>query len=146
MIGTPPRSGSGIGMQDGVWLNGLAGGNNRWSQSGIVALAGGAQAGSPVLGGANAQGIEPALIRVTTVATAADSAQLVNAIKGKTLLVHNATANALAIFASPTVNKATGVVDVINALANGTALSIPAGKIGLFFCALDGFWSGSPLP
>lgn len=146
MIGRPPRVGSGIGPQDGFWLNALAGGNNRYAQSGVVALAGGAQAASPILGGANAQGIEPAIIRISTVVTAADSFQLINAIAGKTLLIHNPTANAVAIFASPTVNKATGVVDVINGLANGTALSIPAGKIGLFFCAQDGFWSGSPLP
>lgn len=147
MIGRAPQQGQGIGMPDFFWLNGLAGGNNRYTQSGgVVALAGGAQAGSPILGGPNAQGIEPALIRITTVVTAADSFQLINAAAGKTLLIHNPTANAVAIFANSVVNKITGVVDVLNGLANGTALSIPAGKIGLFFCAADGFWAGSPLP
>ncbi len=146
-VGRQPRSGSGPGLQDAQWLLGLAGGNNQFSQSGIVALAGGAQsAATPVLGGTNAQGIETTLHRVATVALAADSVKLISAIKGKTILVHNAGANAMAVFAEPTVNKATGTQDVINALANGVALLIPAGKIGLFFCPLDGFWAGSPLP
>lgn len=146
-VGRQPQQGQGIGQPDFVWLLGMAGGNNRLSASGnIVALAGGAQAGAPILGGNNAQGLEPALIRITTVVTAADSFQLINALSGKTLMIQNPTANAAAIFASPAVNKATGVVDVINGLANGVALSIPAGKIGLFFCAQDGFWAGSPLP
>ena len=145
-VGRAPKAGGGFSLQDSSWLLALAGGNNQISQSNPVALAGGAQAGAPILGGMNAQGVEPFLIRIATVVTAADSFRLVNAIAGKSLLIHNPTANACAIFAEPAVNKATGVVDIINGLANGTALSIPAGKIGLFFCAKDGFWSGSPLP
>lgn len=145
-IGRQPRQGSGIGMVDAQWLLGLAGGDNQFTQSGIVALAGGAQATAPVIGAVSSQGYLSALHRVATVATATDSVQLVNAIKGRSMLVHNAGANAMALFASATVNKATGTQDVINALANGVAISIPAGKIALIFCAQDGFWSVSPLP
>lgn len=145
-IGRQPQQGQGYGMPDFVWLLGMAGGNNRLVQSGVVALAGGAQAAAPVVGAPNSQGLEAMFVMVETVVTAADSIQLPNAINGKMLLIQNRTANACAVFANAAINKATGIADVINALANGTALSVPAGKIGMFFCAKDGFWAGSPLP
>lgn len=139
MIGRAPQSGQGPGMPDFGWLNGLAGGNNRYCQS-VTAHAGGGAASATPMGVPNAQGIEAALVELRTVATADDSAQMPQAVDGKTLLVFNSTATSANVFASPNTNKATGSTDTINGSTTATAYAIAAGVSVLFFCPRDGIW------
>lgn len=93
---------------------------------GLTALAGGAQAGTS-LGNF-------AINRFTTVATAADSAQLPKAKPGRMRVVINAAAaNAMAVFPQ------TG--ESINAIAADSAFSVAANKTAIFFCAVTGVWN-----
>lgn len=140
MIGRAPQQGQGVGMPDFVWLNGVAGGNNRWTQS-VTAFAGGGQAGGTIIGATNAQGIEAALIEIKTVAVANDSCQLPQAIAGKTLLVFNSSANSANVYANPNTNKATGTKDVINAGVNTDAYAVAGGVSVALFCPRDGIWA-----
>lgn len=95
------------------------------AENALTALAGGAQAGTPL-------NVEAAIHRITTVATAADSAQLPAAVKGALHIVKNTTANACAVF--PQTGEA------INALSANAAFSVAAAKSCLFFCAVAGTW------
>lgn len=137
--GRTPQQGQGVGMPDFNWLNGLAGGDNQYSQS-ATAFPGGGQASAVQVGIPNAQGIQAALVELRTVVTAGDSIKLPQAIAGKTLLIANNTANSSDIFAAANTNKATGSTDTINALANATAYALAAGARAMFFCPRDGFW------
>jgi hypothetical protein len=92
--------------------------------AGLTALAGGAQAGAtPLQLGINS---------VTIVVTAGDSVLLPPATPGAIVVLLNAAANSLNAFAF-------GATDVINALANATALACATG-VTLFFCATAGHW------
>lgn len=139
MIGRAPQQGQGIGMPDFFWLNGLAGGNNRWTQS-VTAFAGGGQANGTIIGAPNSQGIEAALVEIRTVAVANDSCQLPQAVAGKTLLVFNSSANSANLYANPNTNKATGTKDVINAGVNTDAYAVAGGVSVALFCPRDGIW------
>ena len=138
--GIPPAQGQKIGMPDFFWLNGLAGGNNRYFQTAAGFPGGGQLLGTPI-GVPNAQGIEAALVLLNPVATAGDSFQLPQAGAGKTLLVFNNTLNSANIFAEPILNRASGTLDVINALTNPTAYPLAAGQRALFFCPANGIWA-----
>lgn len=140
MIGRAPKPRGGYGLPDQDWLNGLAGGNNRYTQPTAVAFAGGGQASATQIGTPNANGIEAELVELSAVATAGDSYMLPQAIAGKVVIVANDTANSADMFAVPTINKATGALDTINALTNVTALAIAGGARVLFFCPTDGKW------
>lgn len=97
----------------------------RSAENALTALAGGAQAGTPLAFAMN---------RFTTVATGADSAQLPAAKAGDDVIVINAAAaNALAVFPQ------TG--EIINALAANASFSVAANKTCFFFCAVDGTWN-----
>lgn len=138
--GRAPTPYEGFGLPDNLWLNGLAGGDNLYTQD-VVAFAGGGQANATPMGLQNPQGIQAALIRIKTVASANDSCQLPQAIKGQSKLVLNgAAANSANIYANPNTNKVTGVTDTINGVANGTAYALAAGVAVLFFCPADGIW------
>lgn len=96
------------------------------SQTGITATAGGGQANAVPL---REQGIN----KVNTVATAADSVRLPQAIAGKSLDgVNAAAANAMNLYPDPG--------STINALAADAALSIVAGKSFRAVCPEDGKW------
>lgn len=142
MIGRQPQQGQGIGMPDFVWLNGLAGGNNRYVQD-VVASTTQTSAGATPMGAANAQGIEAALVRIKTIANPNDAVGLPQAIAGKTLLVLNATATAATAYASPQVNKVTGVLDTIIGGGVGAAATtaVAANTSVLFYCPVDGTWA-----
>jgi hypothetical protein len=139
-VGRIPQQGQGVGQPDFFWLRGLAGGNNRFHQS-VAAFAGGGQAGGTVIGATNAQGTEAELVEIQTVVSANDSCQLPQAIKGKVLKVFNSSANSSNIYASPSVNKATGVTDTINGASNVTAYALAGGVSAEFFCPRDGIWA-----
>lgn len=142
MIGRVPQQGQGVGMPDFVWLNGLAGGNNRYSQS-VTARAGGGAASATLIGVANAQGIEAQLVEIRTVATADDSVQLPQAVAGKVLDVFNSSAASANVFANPNTNKATSSTDTINGSTTATAYAIAAGVSVRFFCPRDGIWAAN---
>lgn len=93
-------------------------------QGGMVALAGGAQAGTPIQSRYN---------RFVTVASAADSGQLLPALPGRVCFVKNAAAaNSMNVFPQ------TG--EVINALAANAAFGVVAGKSCEFYCITSGIW------
>lgn len=140
MQGRQPQQGQGIGQPDFPWLLGLAGGDNHLAES-VTAFAGGGAASATPIGTIKGQGYQAALVEIRTVVTAGDSAQMPQAVKGKTLAVFNSTANSSDVFANPNVNKATGTTDTINALATATAYAIAAGVSVLFFCPRDGVWA-----
>lgn len=96
------------------------------AQAGLTALAGGAQAGSPVL--------NSALCEVTTVASANDSVQLPPAKAGYSLDVRNATATSMQVFG----NQA--LTDTINGTAGATGIAVAANKSVRFWCPVDGKW------
>lgn len=95
------------------------------AQDGLTATAGGAQAGFDL---SNYHGS-----RFTTVATAADSAQLPAAKPGRMRVVKNAAAaNSMNVF--PQTGEA------INAGAANAAFAIAANKMAIFFCFVAGTW------
>jgi hypothetical protein len=103
-------------------------------QSGMVALAGGAQAG--------ATPITRTFSRFTVVATAGDSCVLPNAGPGSQFTIKNAHAsNSLNVYAnltsSPPMN---GILDSINALSNSTPFAVANGKVAKFVCIQTGVW------
>ncbi len=140
MIGRAPQAGGGYALQDSSWLNGLAGGDNLYTQT-VTAFSGGGQASASPMGVPNAQGVAAALIDIGTVAVAGDSVALPQAVKGRVLMVFNSTANSADVFALPVVNRATGALDTLNALANATAYALAAGARAAFFCSVDGKWA-----
>lgn len=94
------------------------------ASTGIVAFAGGGQANATLLNGD--------INVVNTVATAADSTVLPNAVAGREITVTNASANSMAVFPA--------VGDNINALGANTSLAVAAGKTSTLLCALKGQW------
>lgn len=104
----------------------------------LVNLAGGAPANGLTAFAGGGQGsavpLTKSINRVTTVATAGDSVKLPAAIAGKSIVVINAAvSNAMDCFPD------TG--EIINALSANAALSIDAGSVVQFFCAVTGTWN-----
>jgi hypothetical protein len=113
------------------------------SQNGITALAGGAQAGSPVLAYADNE--------IDTVVTTNDSVQLPIAIPGAMLSVYNAGANTARIYAgaAPNINNlVAGVAQLdqivanatISKTANAAAITLASGYTLTFNCYTIGLW------
>ena len=139
--GRSPLAGQGVGMPDFMWLLGLAGGDNLRTQSGVTALAGGGQAGATLLGGPDPSGLPAAAVEVDTVATAADSVALPFAVVGRWMLIRNAGANSMNVYALSANNKATGAQDSINGGANNAAVAVAANHGAIAFCAKNGVWT-----
>lgn len=140
--GRPPIPLVGYGLPDNLWLSGLAGGDNNYTQD-VVASTTQTTAGATPMGQPNAQGIFASLIRIATVANANDAVSLPQAVKGRYMMVLNAAASNATVFASPNVNRATGVVDTIIGAGNAAAASVTlnARVAALFFCPADGTWA-----
>jgi hypothetical protein len=105
----------------------------------VIALPGGAQAGSPVLAYANNE--------LDTVATTNDSVQLPPAIPGAWVAINNNGASTARIYAGIAPNVANAyVVDQIVAnatvalTANGTPLTLASGYTMEFICTTIGIW------
>lgn len=95
------------------------------ASSGLTAHAGGGQSSALQLTGAMAS--------VGTVATAADSVKLPQAIAGAQYLLSNdATTNSMQVFGLGT--------DTINLVATATGVAQAAGVAALYFCAKAGNW------
>lgn len=80
------------------------------------------------------------MCRIGTVASGNDSVKLPFALKGAMVLVANAAANSANLYAKNGNNRATGIPDTINGVANGTAYAIATTVAVLFFCPADGVW------
>ena len=128
VVGTPP--GTGPALQDGVWLNGLAGGLNWLSQSGVSA-AGTNQATCTALNGA----VE--LLEIDT-AAASTGACLPTAVPGTELKIYNNGAQTVTIYTAVANNPVTAAQDTIN---NSTSKTIAQHVSVTFWCAKAGVWA-----
>lgn len=133
--GTPPTPATGPGLVDGTWLNGIAGGQNRLTINALTAHAGGTQSAAFQI----PAGV--ALVGFATVATTGDSAKLPFALAGSIIMVRNAGAQTLNIYANNATNSATSTTDKINGASNATAYTLAADTSAIFFSARDGAWS-----
>ena len=132
MIGQKPERGQ--RLIDGEYLNGIADGQNFGYAAGLVAKAGGGQAGATVLS-------SKALVEVDTVATANDSVMLPVSDAGMFMTVVNASANSMNVYANSLNNtKNGGAKDTINGAPNANAYAIAGGVSVIFFCASPGKW------
>lgn len=129
-VGVAPTSGP--ALQDGIWLNGLAGGLNYSYQYGISA-AGTTQAGATQLPSGSA------LLELDTVAASSGIA-LPPCLPGTGFSLYNNGANTVTVYPSVSNNPITAAQDTIN---NGTTLSggIATHTAELFFCVKAGVWA-----
>lgn len=119
---------------DGTDLNKALGNNLVNSQDGLVALAGGGQAGATAL----ALGIN----FFKTVVTANDSAVLPQSIPGGSVKVKNAGASNLTVYANAVPSLQSGVLDTINGTAGATGVTVAPGATAEFNCSALGAWWG----
>lgn len=131
VVGTPPIAGP--ALQDGVWLNGLAGGLNESYQAGIAA-AGTTQATATVI----PSGI--ALVEIDTV-PASSGAALPSAIAGTEIQIFNSTATTVKFYPSVANNPITGIQDTINGATSLTVTGVGGGTVSALMCAKNGVWA-----
>lgn len=124
--GTQPPVNSRQQLVDGLWLNGLANGQNRSYVNGITAHAGGTKAAALQLPAA------VSLIQVATVASSGDSVLLPQALAGTEFRLANSGANTLYAYGRGT--------DTVNDVATATEYQLATETSALFFCAIDGQW------
>lgn len=131
-VGVAPPAGSGPALQDGVWLNGLAGGQNYSYQYGITA-AGTTQATATQIPG----GVR--LLEVDTTASNTGVA-LPPCIQGTAVSLYNNGASTLTVYPAIANNPITAAQDTIN---NGTSFSggVATHVSLLAFCAKNGVWA-----
>ena len=101
---------------------------------GITALAGGGASGAPVL--------QYAVNLLSTVASAADSAVLPQALAGSFCVVDNEGAQSATIYAA-TTNPSTGVADQVvdnNSVALAASVAVASGYAAIFYCTKAGVW------
>lgn len=138
VVGTPPLQGIGPALVDGVWLYGLAGGQNYSFQSGLTALG---------TNQATALQLNPGITMysIDTVASNTGIA-LPQCIAGTQIEgIRNAGANTLSIYGSATVNPLSATNDTINGTAGSTAYTITTNTNASFFCAKNGAWSAGKI-
>src|ERR1700731_1463542 len=129
-VGTPP--GTGPGLVDGAWLNGLAGGQNYTYQSGITA-AGTTQATATQLP------TNIYLIEIDTVASST-GVNLPPCIPGTQMQIYNNGANTPPIYPAVPNNPITAAQDTIN---NGTSITLASHVATSPACAKAGVWYAS---
>jgi hypothetical protein len=129
-VGTSPPPNSGPALQDGTWLNGLAGGQNFAYQYGFTA-AGTTQATALQL---------PAGIYLMEIDTAASSSgvALPPCLQGTALMLYNNGANTLTVYPSIANNPVTAAQDTID---NSTSASVATHVSEILFCAKNGVWA-----
>jgi hypothetical protein len=129
-VGTPP--GTGPGLVDGAWLNGLAGGQNYTYQSGITA-AGTTQATATALP------TNIYLIEIDTVA-ASTGVNLPPCLPGTQMQIYNNGAQTLTIYPAVANNPLTAAQDTIN---NATSITLASHVATSPACAKAGNWYAS---
>ncbi len=130
VVGTPPIAGP--ALQDGVWLNGLAGGQNYFYQSNVVAL-GTNQATSTQL----SNGIR--LFEIAT-SSASTGVALPPCVAGTAVSIYNNSGQTMVIYPAIANNALTAAQDTIN---SGTTFSGNlANHVAFFaFCPKNGDWA-----
>src|SRR5262249_32276743 len=131
-VGTPPTTST--GLQDGNWLLGLAGGQNRLFTNSLTAKAGGGQTGATVIP-ANME-----MVQFDTVASSGDSAGLPFCQASVLLFIINNGANSMNVFANASNNPLTAALDTIDGNSNSTALAIASKTKSTLICAKNGTW------
>lgn len=126
--GTPPTPSNGMGLVDGSWLNGLAGGQNESYQYGIAA-AGTTQATATQL---------PAGIALIQVDSGTGGFALPACLAGTELSVFNNSGATLTAYPSVKNNPVTGAQDTINSSTSMGSLTTAASYF--FMCAKNGTW------
>jgi hypothetical protein len=120
-------------LVDGIWLAGLAGGQNQTYIAGVTAN----NAASQTTATAIASGLS--LVEVDT-AVATGSVNLPAAVAGTEVTIINNTAVSINVYASPIINQTTGALDTINALPNANPLQPAANSVTWLACAKNGHW------
>lgn len=133
-MGLPQPISGGVGLLNPANVNAAIANGLRNYSDGLVALAGGGQAGSTLL----ALGVN----FVKTVATGSDSLMLPPAVPGSVLLVKNGGANAAQVFANTQSSLPSGVEDTINGTAGATGVSVGSGATAMLMCTAYGAWFG----
>jgi hypothetical protein len=130
LTGNPP--GTGFATVDGIWLNGLAGGQNNLYVYGLTA-AGTTQATAAQI---------PAgyyLVEADTVASGTGLYLPNCTAAGVDMLFYNNGANTVTVYPNPVNNPVTGIQDTIN---NTTSVTITSHNSQSFSCAKAGVWFG----
>lgn len=115
---------------DGDWLNGLAGGHNMISQSGVSA-AGTTHATATQLAD------RIAFLEIDT-SSASQGVALPSALAGVQIFVGNNTSNNVTVFPSIANNPVTGTQDTFNAAQTSFTLNANTGQG--FTCVKNGIW------
>jgi hypothetical protein len=134
VVGNPPLPGMREGLVDGLWLQGMANGQNFSYQSGITAHAGGTQAACQNLPS------NIAFTSVDTVATDHDSVCLPFAIAGMNIQIANNSGHILDIYGQSAVNPLTAAADTINNVIGSTVYSPTTQQNIECFSAKNGAW------
>lgn len=135
-VGIVPTSGGGPALLDQTWVLGVPQGRNWQYQNGITAKASGTQANATQL-------LTGAFVyEVDTCATNGDSVKLFAALPGHAIVIENAGAATLDVYAYDGLNGAVGTSasDKINNVANGTAYTLTTFQVAMFICAKAGVW------
>ena len=132
VIGQKPIPGNGMGLTDGTWLDGLAGGSNNLFKNGI-STAGTTQATATQL---------PANIKLlqvdTSGAAGTGGVALPTCLGGAEIVLNNNTAYTIVVYPNVTNNPITAAQDTIN---NTTSVSVTTYASELFTCGKNGVWA-----
>lgn len=104
-------------------------GNRGGRQTGVAALAGGAQAGATKL--------LASVCIMGTVTSPGDSVKMWHSAPGFSCILSNPTGNSVKLWASDVANPATSAVDVID---GASSVNVGAGKVVRLTCGFQGFW------
>lgn len=131
VVGQPPLPATGLGLVDGTWLNGLAGGSN-WSY----------QYGFTAVGTAQASALQlPANIHLLEVDTSGSGGgtgvALPTCVAGTEIMLSNNTAYTFVVYPSIANNPLTAAQDKIN---NSTSTTITTYSKKILTCAQNGVW------
>ena len=128
LVGSVPPDGP--ALIDGAYVKGLAQGNNFAAQSGITA------AGTTA---ATATTLNPNIFMYEVDTTASSTGVVLPfAIQPDLMVIRNAGASTLTVYANPNTNAATSAVDTVNGT---TSVSILQNKSALCFAAKNGAYS-----
>jgi hypothetical protein len=128
-VGTPP--GTGFQLVDGIWLTGLAGGQNETYQSGLAA-AGSTQATATQI---------PSGIGIVEIDSGTGGVALPSAFPGMEITLYNNSGSGLTLYPNVQNNPITGAQDTIN---NGTTIASGVfinGYVAFLMCAKAGKWA-----
>ena len=130
VVGTPP--GTGPALQDGIWLNGLAGGQNWAYQAGLVAT-GTTQATCTAI----KPGYELNEVDTATASTGLGVC-LPFALPGTRLLVYNNSGQTITFYPAILNNPVSAAQDTIN---NGTSKTAATHVSTMFYSVAAGVWA-----